>query len=300
MAFVIVNAGESAVLEDGVTGVAYTLRLFTVDPTAGLTPDEIDALDETDFTEATFTGYTPVALSTGDWSIEPGSPTRAVHVAQDFTSTADQAPQTIRGYYVTRTSDGALMWFEVFHGPVVIEFDLDQITMVPTLTLDDREGNDVQPGTITAFGGTAAPAGWLLCDGSAVSRTTHAALFAVIGAAYGPGDGSTTFNLPDLRQRVPLGLAASGTGSGMGDTGGAIDHTHDLGPGHALLTFAAGSPYVRMFRRGGVTPWNQNNEITTSLALSSAGGSNSTAVALGGSSAVNNPPFIVVNFMIKA
>ena len=52
-------------------------------------------------------------------------------------------------------------------------------------------------GTIVAFGGTTAPTGWLICDGSAISRTTYAGLFAVIGTAYGAGDGSTTFNLPN-------------------------------------------------------------------------------------------------------
>jgi microcystin-dependent protein len=55
------------------------------------------------------------------------------------------------------------------------------------------------------FGGTAAPAGWLLCYGQAVSRTTYALLFAVIGIAYGSGDGATTFNLPDLRGRASIG-----------------------------------------------------------------------------------------------
>lgn len=63
----------------------------------------------------------------------------------------------------------------------------------------------VVPGMMTPFGGTAAPAGYLLCDGTAVSRTTFAALFAVTGTAFGIGDGSTTFNLPDLRGRIPLG-----------------------------------------------------------------------------------------------
>lgn len=65
--------------------------------------------------------------------------------------------------------------------------------------------SDVPTGSITAFGGTSAPSGWLLCDGAAVSRTTFAALRAVIGDAYGIGDGSTTFNVPDLRGRFPLG-----------------------------------------------------------------------------------------------
>ena len=53
-------------------------------------------------------------------------------------------------------------------------------------------------GTVHAFAGTTAPEGWAMCDGSALSRTEYAALFAVIGTIYGAGDGST-FNLPDMR-----------------------------------------------------------------------------------------------------
>lgn len=83
-------------------------------------------------------------------------------------------------------------------------------------------------GTIVAYGGAAAPTGWLLCDGSAVSRTTYAALFTAIGTTFGVGDGSTTFNLPDLRDRFPLGK--SGT-KALGSSGGALAHTH-TGPSH--------------------------------------------------------------------
>jgi microcystin-dependent protein len=91
---------------------------------------------------------------------------------------------------------------------------------------------DVQPiGTITMFAGPTAPGGWILCQGQAISRSTYSNLFGVIGTAYGVGDGSTTFNLPDMRQRFPLGLAASGTGNTLGATGGNIDHTHAV-PGH--------------------------------------------------------------------
>jgi hypothetical protein len=62
-----------------------------------------------------------------------------------------------------------------------------------------------RPGMVAAYAGSSAPSGWLLCDGTAVSRTTYSALFAAIGTSYGAGDGSTTFNLPDLRGRVPVG-----------------------------------------------------------------------------------------------
>lgn len=64
-------------------------------------------------------------------------------------------------------------------------------------------------GTLLPFAGTAAPSGFLLCDGSAVSRSTYADLFAAIGTSWGAGNGSTTFNLPDMRERVPMGRSAA-------------------------------------------------------------------------------------------
>lgn len=86
-------------------------------------------------------------------------------------------------------------------------------------------------GTLRMNAGATAPPGWLVCNGQAVSRTTYAALFAAIGEVWGDGDGSTTFNVPDLRGRVPRGVAASGTGSSLGGTFGADTHTH-TGPSH--------------------------------------------------------------------
>lgn len=67
-------------------------------------------------------------------------------------------------------------------------------------------------GGIQMYAGAAAPTGWLLCQGQAVSRTTYAALFAVCGTTFGAGDGSTTFNIPDMRGRSPIGV---GTGAGL-------------------------------------------------------------------------------------
>lgn len=63
----------------------------------------------------------------------------------------------------------------------------------------------VQIGSLQAYAGSTAPSGWLFCYGQAVSRSTYSALFSAIGTAYGAGDSSTTFNLPDLRGRLPLG-----------------------------------------------------------------------------------------------
>ena len=66
------------------------------------------------------------------------------------------------------------------------------------------------PGVLQAYAGSTPPTGWLLCDGSAVSRTTYSALFSAIGTTWGIGDNSTTFNLPDGRGAV---LRGTGTGS---------------------------------------------------------------------------------------
>lgn len=109
-------------------------------------------------------------------------------------------------------------------------------------------------GVMWEYGGTAAPSGWLLCFGQAVSRATYANLFAVIGTTFGPGDGSTTFNVPDFRGRVAAGqddmggvsanrltVAGGLDGDVLGGAGGAetvalsianlAAHTH-TGPSH--------------------------------------------------------------------
>jgi len=79
----------------------------------------------------------------------------------------------------------------------------------------------VQIGAMMAYGGATAPNGWLLCYGQAISRTTYALLFAKIGIAYGSGDGSTTFNVPDKRGRVSVGKDNMG-GSAAGRITAAV------------------------------------------------------------------------------
>lgn len=96
----------------------------------------------------------------------------------------------------------------------------------------------VPVGALMPYAGTAAPTGWLLCFGQAISRTTYAALFAAIGTTYGAGDGSTTFNIPDLRGRVAAGK------DDMGGT--AANRLTNLGTGNAgingsVLGFAGGT-----------------------------------------------------------
>lgn len=99
--------------------------------------------------------------------------------------------------------------------------------------------SDAPVGAIFPFGGTDIPISFLLCDGSAVSRTDYEDLFNVIGTAFGTGDGSTTFNLPDLREAVPKGAGLTGktVGAHLDADGLAVgeflddriqDHTHEL------------------------------------------------------------------------
>ena len=96
------------------------------------------------------------------------------------------------------------------------------------------QGGGAPVGQIVAWSGSASslPTGYFLCDGSAISRTTYAALFTVVGTTHGAGNGSTTFNIPDLRDRFVVGASSSG-GYSVGNTGGSKDavlvsHTHNL------------------------------------------------------------------------
>lgn len=89
-------------------------------------------------------------------------------------------------------------------------------------TLSKNNDYRNMPGVIQIWPGNTPPAGWLLCNGQAVSRTTYANLFSVLGTTYGQGDGSTTFNVPDLTGRVPMGT--NGTYP-LASKGGETAHT---------------------------------------------------------------------------
>lgn len=101
-------------------------------------------------------------------------------------------------------------------------------------TLDGNHSTALSPpGAVTAFAGSTAPTGWLECNGAAVSRSTYASLYSVIGTTYGAGDGSTTFNLPDLRGEFIRGWAHDrtvDTGRAIGSSQGDQLQTHE----HAL------------------------------------------------------------------
>ena len=94
------------------------------------------------------------------------------------------------------------------------------------VSLDGLIRSAMPVGSVIPFAGASSPdASWLVCDGSAVSRTTYASLFAVLGTTYGVGDGSTTFNLPNMKGRVPVGVdPTDGDFDNLGDSGGEKSH----------------------------------------------------------------------------
>ena len=85
----------------------------------------------------------------------------------------------------------------------------------------------VTPGAITMYGATSAPTGYLLCDGAAVSRSTYSVLFGIVSTTVGTGDGSSTFNVPNLQSRFPIGYDG-GASYGLGTTGGATSVTPNI------------------------------------------------------------------------
>ena len=165
-------------------------------------------------------------------------------------------------------------------------------------------GDTVPIGSIVPFASDTIPNGWLLCDGSAVSRTTYSELFAIIGTAHGIGDGSTTFNVPNIKGKVVVGkqqtMTPSGNFTNLGETGGEEDHTLTVDeiPSHGHDVAIAVNNTVP-----GGARYYFNSAGTTSAPISdTAAWSNSlTAKATGGGQAHNNlQPYIVENYIIKA
>lgn len=182
----------------------------------------------------------------------------------------------------------------------------------------------VDVGDIKATARSTAPALWLFCFGQAVSRTTYSALFSAIGTTYGAGDGSTTFNLPDIRGRVIAGqddmggtsanrLTVAGCGFDgdvLGATGGSEfmqQHNHgvtDPGHGHANQMGSGGTPFpgtANFFtdRLGGQVGLGATSAATSTAGVQSA----TTGITInnaGTGTSQNVQPTIVLNYLIYA
>lgn len=158
--------------------------------------------------------------------------------------------------------------------------------------VDSVSGGPV--GSVIMYAGSTAPSNYLFCRGQAVSRSTYSALFTIVGTTYGAGDGSTTFNLPNLQTRVVAGLDATGTPDtafdALGETGGAKTHTLTTAeiPSHTHAVTVREN-----MTAGGSSgdPMISNNSGTTDTR---------TSAATGGGGAHNNlQPYIVLNYLIR-
>lgn len=160
-----------------------------------------------------------------------------------------------------------------------IEFDVGGNINLTTGTVK-QAGNDlIPPGSMQMFAGSSTPGGWLLCNGQAVSRTTYADLFAAIGTTWGVGDGSTTFNVPDMRNVAPYGANNVALGTKTGSINGSSQNSSGAGGGH------------------------DHGNVTTTVAASAKDSSTTSVLtdvsAVGDHTHAVTHPSAAVNFIIK-
>lgn len=154
--------------------------------------------------------------------------------------------------------------------------------------------DSVPTGAIFAYGGSVAPTGYVLGDGSAVSRTGQAALFALYGTTFGAGDGSTTFNLPDLRGRIPVGKGTNASVDTLGESDGVA--VGNRRPQHRHTGHSHTSPYA-LSDVGGANAAVVLGDATTpffSVPTSSVDGGSGVAT-----DSLDAPAYLVLNYIIK-
>ena len=191
-------------------------------------------------------------------------------------------------------------------------------------------------GALQMYAGQTAPSGWLLCQGQAISRTDYAQLFAVIGTTYGDGDGSTTFNLPDMQDRFPVGAGSNYNLNSKGGEDSVTLTDLEVAHGHGFTAPTVGggattsggmSANAKHSHSFEYAQYGRQTGSSTASALQYSGSSKATSEAdishthsipahshtvtgggvanLGGTSAdrtahENRPPYIGINFIIFA
>jgi microcystin-dependent protein len=187
--------------------------------------------------------------------------------------------------------------------------------------------NIIPTGVIQMWPTVSAPTGFLNCDGSAVSRTTYAALYAVVGTTFGSGDGSTTFNLPNYTNRMPYGTTIGSTGgsstttldgsnlpahthsfSGSGSTNSASANIQDPSHNHGINSaIGANQGSNQGFGAGGLYPPTGyiNGTANATTGIYDAGHAHSVSIsgttgsAGSGVAATTISPYLGINFIIK-
>lgn len=185
------------------TKITYDINGLVTSGTDATTADISDSTNKRYVTDAQLTviGNTS-GTNTGDSASQP--------LDADLTAIAGLTPsnddiiQRKAGSWVSRTM--AQLITDLTSGLSAL---FAPITIVPT-------------GWVSPYAGSSAPSGYLLCDGAAISRSTYSGLFSVIGTTYGAGNGTTTFNVPNLKGKVPVGFDSTQTEfDALGETGGS-------------------------------------------------------------------------------
>lgn len=268
------------------------------------------------------TDLTSVYLNNTGLKIKDTNATHGLTIAPGSNITADRVLTVTTGD-ADRTLDISAGSVTVSAAGAALIDDADAAAQRTTLGLGSAAVADatalMPTAAILPYAGAAAPTGYLLCFGQAVSRTTYAALFAALSTTYGAGDGSTTFNIPDIRGRVIAGqddmggtsanrltgLSGGVDGDVLGGSGGAESHlllTAEM-PAHQHL-IANNSTGI-----AALTPTNYLNDSASytsdmNMRYTLAGSANVPVNGLtsstGGGGAHNNvQPTIILNYIIK-
>lgn len=246
-----------------------------------------------DLTSTGTSGYATGSIDTATTLVNNVSPTDAKHI--NGVAAACVQIETILGSGTTLKGSKADL---VARLDVGIEAD-GKINLSAATTLIDSLFPIVPTGAVIAWSTATAPSGYLLCDNAAVSRTTYATLFGVIGTTYGAGDGSTTFNVPDMRGRTIVMLdggagrltsASSGGANANTLAGGGGAQTHTLTtaemPSHTHThSRVQNGPGSGAFIAGGADKGYETGISTTSTG--------------GGGAHSNTQPWIAINYIIK-
>ena len=188
--------------------------------------------------------------------------------------------------------------------PAVNDANLNRLQQLIKQDIQGAVSGDTLPvGAILPFGSDTIPENWLLCDGRAVSRTDYMQLFNTIGTTFGTGDGFTTFNLPDLRDRVPVGKDTTDTDfDTLGKTSGAKSNTYNFNHTHAQWLGFTGS-----YANGNGVKYTAGDTIPLNVvATHDSAWSDVSSASIGTKKTLDDKdistvqPSIVTNYIIKA
>jgi microcystin-dependent protein len=179
----------------------------------------------------------------------------------------------------------------------MFEIRMDQIRFEGDVIINGNHIESLPIGTILPYSNTTVPSGFMLCDGRAVSREDYSELFNIIGTTYGDGDGSTTFNIPNLKGRIPVGIDANDSDfDTVGETGGSkYLQEHDHGQ---YVNNGSGSRYPFTLINGGGSRM-AGNYFSNNTIFSNYTGPQVLTTKTGTGNSGNLQPYIVILYIIK-